>query len=132
MSFKEFIYLNPVKVQTKKRRILFGLLLLIWVGLGILLNFTYRSYIYSNHLNDFHIADTLGNSFAVPAAILFYYAINKTVRHTKLCVIFLTWFIWVFYELVISDTFDWYDIIANTFMCLLSYSIMVLIEKRKK
>ena len=132
MSFKEFIYLDPPKEQKNKRRILFGVLLIIWVGLGLLLNFTYRPYIYSHHLNDFHIADTLGNIFAVPAAILFYYVINKTVKHTKLFVVILTWIIWLLYELVLSATFDWRDIVANTIMCLLSYPIMVLIEKKLK
>ena len=132
MSFKEFIYLDPPKEQTNKRRILFGVLLIVWVGLGLLLNFTYRPYIYSNHLNDFHIADTIGNIFAVPAAILFYYVINKTVKHTKLFVVILTWIIWLLYELVLSATFDWRDIIANTIMCLLSYPIMVLIGKKLK
>jgi len=132
MSFKEFIYLDPPKEQTNKRRILFGVLLNIWVALGLLLNFTYRPYIYSQHLNDFHIADTIGNIFAVPAAILFYYVINKTVKHTKLCVVILTWIIWLLYELILSATFDWRDIIANTIMCLLSYPIMVLIEKKLK
>ena len=132
MSVKELLYLDPPKEQTNKRRILFGVLLIVWVGLSLLVKFTYRPYIYSNHLNDFHIADTLGNIFAVPAFILFYYALSKTVRYTTLCVVLIAWISWTFFELVLTETFDWYDIIANTIMCLLSYPIMVLIEKRLK
>ena len=57
----------------------------------------YRPYIYANHITDFHIADTLGNSLGVVAAVFIlvsllgrqvepnYFLINAVVIGSVLC-----------------------------------------------
>ncbi|MBS2096784.1 hypothetical protein [Carboxylicivirga linearis] len=44
---------------------------------GIVLNYTYRKFIYSNHLNDFHIADTLGSIIGIPTYTCYRLGIEK-------------------------------------------------------
>jgi hypothetical protein len=57
------------------------------------------------------LADTIGNIMAVPAAAFLFYAVQKTVRQTKLAVLTLDFFSWCLYELVFSMTLDWWDIL---------------------
>lgn len=56
---------------------LIALLIYEFIGLKV-----YRPYIYSNHINDFHVADTLGNTFGTMPTIFFLIAIlsNDTTR----------------------------------------------------
>lgn len=35
--------------------------------IGLLLSYTYRPYVYENHINDFHLADVIGSIVCVPA-----------------------------------------------------------------
>ena len=34
--------------------------------IGLLLSYTYRPYVYENHINDFHLADVIGSIVCVP------------------------------------------------------------------
>jgi hypothetical protein len=124
MNVKQLIYRDEPLVLGRKQRIVYGVLTLACCCLGWLLSATYRPYIYANHINDFHIADTLGNLVAVPAAYCFFYAQSKKVTYTNGFILLLVWFIWLIYELIFSNTFDWYDILATTLMCLVMYLIL--------
>lgn len=121
MNIKRLLYLDEPLVLGKRRRILYGVLALICFGIGVLLSYTYRPYIYSHQIRDFHIADTIGNIVAVPAAAFFYYAIYKRVPYTRVFVLFVIWVVWLFYEFFLSNTFDCYDIAATTLMCMATY-----------
>ena len=116
-------------VQSNKRRWVYLLLCVLCVGIGWLLSFTYRPYIYANHIDDWHLADTIGNIMAVPAAAFLFYAVQKTVRQTKLAVLTLDFFSWCLYELGFSMTFDWWDILASGLMCFVTYALLCILEK---
>jgi hypothetical protein len=49
-----------------------GLVAIVFCELG---RSYYRPYIYSNHIRDFHIADTLGNSLGTVATVLVFMSI---------------------------------------------------------
>src|SRR5262245_16034213 len=60
---------------SSKRRILNLLIGLGAVGLYELARAYYRPYIYSQGINDFHLADTLGNSLGTVAAVFVFVAL---------------------------------------------------------
>lgn len=99
-------------------------------GFGLLMNYTYRPYVYRNHINDLHLADVIGNIVAVPAAAFYFYAMNKSIRYSKLAILVIDFFIWCFYEVTISTTFDWLDILASLIMCFVTYLILQVLEYR--
>jgi hypothetical protein len=86
----------------------------------------YRPYIYNNKINDFHIADTLGNTFGTLPTIFFLIAIlsNDTTKGNYL--IKLGTFSVVVFELVhplLGKPIDIWDIIATILAGLVSYLI---------
>jgi hypothetical protein len=106
-----------------------GLLIYEFVGRPI-----YRPYIYNNRINDFHIADTLGNSFGALPTIFFLIAIlsNDTTKGNYL--IKLGTFSIVVFELahpLLGKPIDIYDIIATIITGLISYLIYNIIFKHK-
>ena len=130
MSIRKLVFLDPpIELSDKKRLIYFYGALICFV-LGLLLAFTYRPLIYTYHINDWHLADTIGNIVAVPAAAFFFYAMHKSVRYTKLARLVQVFLIWCFYEVTISQTFDWWDILATLIMCFVTYPILQVLENR--
>lgn len=129
MDVRKLFILNPPLEQSKKRRWVYLLLCVLCAGIGWLLSFTYRPYIYTNHINDWHLADSIGNIVAVPAAAFLFYAMQKTIRQTKLAVLIMDFFAWCLYELVFSMTFDWWDILASLLMCFIMYPLLSSLEK---
>jgi hypothetical protein len=86
----------------------------------------YRPYIYNNKINDFHIADTLGNTFGTLPTIFFLIAIfsNDTTKGNHL--IKLGTFSVVVFELVhplLGKPIDIWDIIATILAGIVSYLI---------
>jgi hypothetical protein len=88
--------------------------LLIALSCGILSK-TYRPYIYENHINDFHLADTIPNWLAVPAVTLFLWGLSKGKIYKynfKMGIVCSAMSI-VFFEFILSATFDYWDLIAT-------------------
>jgi uncharacterized membrane protein len=86
----------------------------------------YRPYIYKNKINDFHIADTLGNTFGTLPTIFFLIAIlsNDTTKGNYL--IKLGTFSVVAFELahpLLGKPIDIWDIIATILTGLVSYLV---------
>ena len=123
-----FILTSPME-QSNRRRLVFLLLSVLCAGIGWILNFTYRPYVYVNAINDWHLADTIGNIVAVPAAAFLFYAVQKTIRQTKFAILAMDFMAWCLYEVVFSMTFDWWDILASLIMCFVTYPILRAIEK---
>lgn len=95
----------------------------------------YRPYIYANNINDFHIADTLGNTLGTLTTIFFLIAIlsNETVKGNYL--IKLGTFSVVIYELahpLLGKPIDIWDIVATILSGIFSYLIFNLIFKKEK
>jgi hypothetical protein len=101
---------------TKARVINFG------IGMGALLIYEffarpiYRPYIYSHQINDFHIADTLGNSLGTMATIfIFLGLIGKTRAQHQFLIITITISL-VIYEVahpLLGKPMDIWDILAT-------------------
>jgi hypothetical protein len=86
----------------------------------------YRPYIYNNKINDFHIADTLGNTFGTLPTIFFLIAIlsNDTTKGNYL--IKLATFSVVAFELahpLLGKQIDIWDIIATVLTGFVSYLV---------
>ena len=109
---------------TKYKAINFGIgiaALLIYEFIGRTI---YRPYIYNNKINDFHIADTLGNTFGTLPTIFFLIAIlsNDTTKGNYL--IKLGTFSVVVFELahpLLGKPIDIWDIIATIITGIISY-----------
>lgn len=103
--------------------------MLIFVFVGFCLLWTYRPFIYENHIFDFHIADTLGNWIAVPAGVnfvLFLHGDKKSLKQeiTKAVLVF------ILYEFIAFwGTFDYYDIMATIFSGIGTYYFMETLVK---
>ena len=121
--------LDPPVEQSGRRRLFFLLGAILCFVLGVLLTYFYRPCIYANHINDWHLADTIGNIVAVPAVAFLFYAAQKTVRYTKLTVLTLDFLVWCLYEAFFSLTFDWRDILASLIMCFVTYLILRVVLK---
>ena len=130
MRIQSLFVLDSPIVQSNKRRLVYLLWALVCFGLGLLLAYTYRPFIYSNHINDWHFADTVSNIVAVPAAAFFFYAMHRSVRYTKLAILVFVFLVWCFYEVAISQTFDWWDILATMIMCFVTYPILQVFESK--
>ena len=94
----------------------------------------YRPYIYNNKINDFHIADTLGNTFGTLPTIFFLIAIlsNDTTKGNYLIKLG-TFSVFVF-ELAhpfLGKPIDIWDIIATILTGLVSYLIYNRIFKER-
>jgi hypothetical protein len=95
-----------------KKHIIAIILGLIFAVTCAVLSKTYRPYIYTNHINDFHLADTIPNWLALPSGTLFFWGLHKgcnTFKKGILCAVVGI----IVYEFILSATFDWYDIIAT-------------------
>lgn len=94
----------------------------------------YRPYIYANKINDFHIADTLGNSLGTMTTIFFLIALlsNDTVKGNYL--LKLGTFSVVVFELahpLLGKPIDGWDILATILTGLFSYLLYNGIFKDK-
>jgi hypothetical protein len=95
----------------------------------------YRPYIYKNKINDFHIADTLGNTFGALPTLFFLVAFlsNDTVKGNYL--IKLGTFSIVVFELahpLLGKPIDIWDIVATILTGLAGYFIFNRIFKDRQ
>ena len=93
----------------------------------------YRPFIYNNQINDFHLADTLGNTFGTMTTIFFLIAIlsNDTIKGNFL--IKMGTFSVLVFELahpLLGKTIDIWDIIATIFTGFISYLLFNKIFKK--
>lgn len=100
--------------------------------LGGLLSHTYRVYIYSNDIFDFHLADTIGNLVGVSSAACFFIAISKKEINLKKFILEIVLAFCVFEcmgLLGLHGVFDWYDIIATIISGVITYFVLKKINK---
>jgi hypothetical protein len=95
----------------------------------------YRPYIYENKINDFHIADTIGNTFGTLPTLFFLTAIlsNDTVKGNFL--IKLGTFSVIVFELahpLLGKPIDIWDIIATAITGIISYLLYNSIFRKMK
>ena len=108
---------------------------IISVITGQLLTLTYRPYIYSNHLFDFGIADTIGSLVAVIGLCFFFWTFktypNKEKNKHIIVAVIIYSLIWEPMGLIgLHGTFDCKDIIASFISGFLTFGLKELIDKR--
>jgi hypothetical protein len=103
---------------------------------ALILTFFYRPFVYTNNINDFGFADTIGNLASVPGACFFFWGIrlysNKEKnKHILIATLVYTIF-WETLGLIgIHGTFDWKDIVAGFISGGLTYVFKEFIEKER-
>ena len=98
-----------------------SLLIYEFIGLPI-----YRPYIYNNKINDFHIADTLGNTFGTLPTLFFLIAILSTETVKGNYLIKLGTFSVIIFEIahpLLGKSIDMWDILATALTGFISYAI---------
>ncbi len=98
-----------------------------------ILTHIYRPYIYSNKINDYGFADTIGSLVCVLGICFLFWGIksfsNKDKNRHIIFATILYSFIWESLGLLgIHGTFDWKDIIAVFISGLLTYIIKEVID----
>lgn len=93
----------------------------------------YRPYIYAHKINDFHVADTLGNTLGTIAAIFIPLAIlTNSPKHGNALIKLLTIAV-ILYEVahpLLGKPTDGWDILATVVSGILSYFMFKRIFKR--
>lgn len=121
--------MNPDRIaEINTRRIAFFLLFLVMFLLTEIGRKIYRPYIYSNHIFDFWIADTMGNFTGTIAIVFFEMAIMNPTKLAGRYLIPLIVSGLILYELTQfflpgRNTCDWRDIIATLLAGLVSLGI---------
>jgi hypothetical protein len=113
-----------MKITKRKLAVIVSVAL---VATSVVLQHTYRPFIYQNHINDWHLADTLTSWFAIPAATLFLWGISKD-KFLKILVSSLAGLL--IYEFIgFIFTIDWLDVIATLLSGGLTYLAYILYRK---
>lgn len=133
MTFKDLITAVKNWKLTRYRAINFA------IGISALLIYefigrpVYRPYIYANKINDFHIADTLGNTFGAMPTLFFLVALFSTEKTKGKFFLILGTFSVVVFELahpLLGKAIDLWDIGATILTGLLSYGLFNLIFRK--
>lgn len=104
---------------------------------GLILSALYRPYIYSNNINDFGFADTIGSLIAVVAFCFFVWGFKEYSNQEKNKQIIIATLIYSFgWELLsflgIHGTFDKKDIVAALISGLITFLIKETVERKKQ
>ena len=102
---------KPIRLSKRERLACLFISIFLAVLAGVMSQ-TYRPYIYSHQLYDFHLADSLTNLFAVPAGVCLCIALAKELEYKAVGYVFAVCLGLVFYELI-GLTFDYWDIVAT-------------------
>ena len=122
-------------MQSKQKTYL--ILSIIIVGSGQILTLLYRPYIYTNKINDFGFADTIGSLVSVIGFCFFFWAFKEVNSKEKnKYILFATFLYAVLWEMLgligVHGNFGWKDIIAGIISGVLTYILKNIIEKQVK
>ncbi len=93
----------------------------------------YRPYIYANHINDFHIADTLGNTLGTVTTVFVAIAVFSKDRASGLFILKMATLGVVLFELLhplLGKPTDVWDVAATLLTGALCYAVFGLISTR--
>ncbi|NVJ87477.1 MAG: hypothetical protein HWE15_14300 [Algoriphagus sp.] len=134
MSKKNNLFTDKESIKTIDR------LRVIYLGIAVFFFFLteigrniYRPFIYSNHIDDFGIADSIGNLGGVIVQIFFTLAVLNSPGKKAFHVIGFIVIGYILYEIVQPylprGVFDWKDIYGTVLGGLLSLILLLLIRK---
>jgi TRAP-type uncharacterized transport system fused permease subunit len=96
----------------------------------------YRPYVYSHHVNDFGIADTMGNHLGTLTIVFFSLAVSHANRRDGLVMMVVIVLGLVLYEfvqeLMRDSTFDWRDVVATLIGGAVSVLIYLAVHRVKE
>ena len=134
MKPKNNFFLDVEKIKTIDTfRIIYFVTFLICFGLTEIGRYIYRPFIYENNINDFGIADSMGNSGGIIVQIFFGLAIfNSTkIKGIRLISFFIIGY--VIYEIaqlfLPKGVFDWKDIYGTIIGGFIGLILFLLIHK---
>lgn len=121
--------------QINARRIAWIAIFLFTFGITEIGRMIYRPFIYSNHIFDFWIADTIGNFTGTMAVIFFNLSVSNPVyKQGRLFVLLITVGL-IGYELIQgilpgTNTLDWRDIVATVIAGFISWRTFEMLWKK--
>ena len=140
MAKSNNFFTNQEQIKTiDTYRIIYFFMAAFWFIVTETGRFVYRPYIYKNNINDYGIADSIGNSGGIIVQIFFMLAVfnSKGIKVFRV-IAFLT-LGYILYEIIQpylpKGVFDWLDIygtIAGGFVALLFYLFLTKIIKNNK
>ena len=117
-----------------KLRIYYSILFIVSYGLTEIGRYVYRPFIYDNHINDFGIADSIGNSGGILAQIFFGLMIINPSKKKGIRLIAFFSFGYILYEIVQPflphGIFDWKDIYGTLLGGIIGLIILLLLHWR--
>ena len=117
---------HPIRL-TKRNRVRHFIVSLILVLICVILNLSYRPFIYANHINDLYFADTFTTLLGVPASTCLCLALMSKLTHKAIVYVSGVCLGLILYE-CIGLTFDYKDILAT----LLSGIITTILLSKSK
>lgn len=120
-------------MKNKSQHYYFALAFVVLI-LSQLLTFFYRPYVYSNNINDFGFADTIGSLVSVIAICCLFWSFksysNKQKNQHILLAVLIYGVVWEPMGLLgIYGTFDWKDIIATFISGGITFLLKEFIER---
>jgi len=113
-------------------RIIYFTIFIVFFGLTEIGRKIYRPFIYANNINDFGIADSMGNLGGIIVQIFFGLAVLNSSKKKGLRLILFFIIGYIFYEVVQpflpKGVFDWKDIYGTIIGGIFSYILFLLIH----
>ena len=115
-------------------RIYYSILFIVSYGLTEIGRYVYRPFIYNNHISDFGIAVSIGNSGGILARVFFGLMIINPPKKKVIRLITFFSFGYILYEIVQPilplGVFDWKDIYGTLLSGILALIIFLLLHRR--
>jgi len=134
MKLKSNFFLDEKKIRTiDTYRIIYFVIFLISFGLTEIGRYMYRPFIYENNINDYGIADSMGNSGGIIVQLFFGLLIfnSSKIKGLRLISFFIIGYI--LYEIaqlfLPKGVFDWKDIYGTIIGGLIGFLVFLLIHK---
>ncbi|MFC2101509.1 VanZ family protein [Bacteroidota bacterium] len=140
MKSKNNFFLDKENIRTIDTfRVIYFVTFLISLGLTEIGRYIYRPFIYENNINDYGIADSMGNLGGIIVQVFFALAIFNSTRTKGLRLIAFFILGYILYEIAQTflpkGVFDWKDIygtIIGGLIGLLLFLLIHMVIKRNK
>lgn len=134
MKTQNNFFLDKEKIRTiDKFRVIYFVTFLIFFGLTEIGRYIYRPFIYENNINDFGLADSMGNLGGIIVQIFFGLALINATKKNGLRIISVFVIGLILYEAVQpilpKGVFDWKDIYGTIIGGLIGMLLFLLIHK---